>query len=111
MKLSEAKARREVVVARDLEIQALLAEGRRAWVVDKIDRGFDVRVSLEAELAQLAVEKNSLNRRISDAKDAMKAYRNSLSHAVLIKLLADRGLSELVVEADRVAADAAVAEV
>lgn len=110
MKISEAKERREQIIERELAITAELAEMKRKYIVNKLDGDFTLRVTLEAELAQLAVEKHALTRVLNDSKFAVKAYRSTLSHAILIKMLNDRGLSELVIEADRVAVDAALSD-
>lgn len=110
MKLSEAKERREQIIERELAINAQLSEMKRAYIVEKVPGDFAARTTLEAELAQLAVEKHALTRALNDSKNAVKAYRNTLSHAILIKLLNDRGLSDIVIEADRLAVDAALVE-
>jgi hypothetical protein len=109
MNLSEAKARREAIIARELDLHAEIAEAKRAWVVDKIEGDFGRRTEREAELANLAVEKHALNARLNGANAATKAYRNTLAHAILIKLVSDRGMAHLVIESDRLAVDAALA--
>ena len=108
MKLSEAKARREAVIARELAIVAELAEMKRAWIVDKIEGSFATRTTLEAELASLAVEKFAATSIIVASKKAEKAYQHALSAAILVRLLNERGLGELVVEANRLAVDAGI---
>ena len=105
MTLSELKTRRDALIARDLEIVAILAEAKRKWVVEKIDGDMTERVTLEAERARLAIEKHELTHAINATKTATAAYRNTLAHAILIKLVTDAGLSELVIKADRAAVD------
>ena len=111
MKLSEAKARREAIITRELEIRVALCECKRKYIVDKIDTDFGTRVTLESEAATLSLEKRALNMRIQAAKDGLRSYRNTLVHAHLIRLLVDRGMPELVREAERMADDSAGAEV
>ena len=65
------------------------------------------RVELEAERAQLLVERNRIGMFIETAKSAVKQYRSTLHHAVLLRLLAERGLGGIVVEADRIVMDQA----
>lgn len=108
--LSEVKARREEIIARELEINAQLAEAKRAYIVDHVTGDFATRVTLEAELAQLAIEKNTLTKALNDAKAATKAYRHVLAHAILIRLVTARGMADLVIESDRLAMDYAMAE-
>lgn len=107
MNIHQKKLRREAIIARELEINADLAASKRRYFTEGVDRPMAERATLEDELAQLAVEKNVLTKALNDHKTAMKAYRNTLQHAVLIKLLADRGLGELVIEADHAAQELA----
>ena len=111
MKLSDAKARRDVLVVRELEIRAQLADMKRAYIVDKVESDFALRTTLESELANVSLEKHQMIRRVNQTRDALKAYRTTLSHAVLIRLVTDKGMGDLVVEADRMASDIALAEV
>lgn len=106
MKYSEVVARRSEIIQRELDITAELAENKRLWVAEKIETDFAHRITLEAELAQLAVEKNLLHRVYEGTKKAVKTYRHAQGHALLIKLLIERGLGDLVSEADRMAIDA-----
>lgn len=108
MTLSEVKARREAIIGRELVLQAQLAETKRAWIVDKVEGDFGQRTEREAELAKLAVEKHELTARLNAVKAATKTYRNTLAHAILIKLVTDRGMADLVIEADRAAVDVAL---
>ena len=108
MQYGEAKKRREEILTRELDIHATLTEFKRAWVADKIESSFVVRTALDAELARLAVEKNRLTVQINTSKNAMKVYRTTLAHAILIRLVTDRGMSDLVIEADRAAIDIAL---
>ena len=105
MKLSEAKTRREDLIARELAIIAELAESKRAWFADKSGATMIERTTLEAELANLAVEKHELHVILSASKAAEKCYRNMLAGAILVRLLNERGLAEIVIEADRLAVD------
>ena len=108
MQLGEAKKRREDIITRELNIHATLAEAKRAWVVDKLESSFSVRTTFEAELATLAVEKHRLTVQLNDSKNGMRVYRTTLAHAILIRLVTDRGMGALVIEADRAAIDIAL---
>jgi hypothetical protein len=110
MTIGQAKERREAIIAREFEITVLLTESKRAWIVDKVEGDFGTRTTLEAELATLAAEKHSLTKQLHESKFAMKAYRNTLAHAILIRLVTDRGMGELVIQADRSASEIALME-
>ena len=105
MKLSAAKARRDEILARVLQIDADLLEKKRAYFSDGVQAPLSERVELESERANLLVEKHYLGTFIECSKAAQKQYRATLAHAVLIRLLTERGMGELVVEADRIAMD------
>jgi hypothetical protein len=105
LKTSDMKARCEALVARALEVRAELAEMKRAWMADGANTDQARRATLDCELAVLAVEKNALDKALRDAKKAERAYSNALASAQLIKLLMDRGMGSLVVEANRLALD------
>jgi hypothetical protein len=106
MNLKQAKERRAFLVARTLEIEAELAEMKRAWHAGEEKPGAQlVRTTLEAERAALSVEKNALHGKINAAKKAEKEFMELTMHATLVRLLHERGLSDLVVEAKRMAVD------
>lgn len=105
MNLSEVKVRREAVIERELTIVAELAESKRAWFADKSGIDMLKRTTLEAELASLALERHGLTAIMSASKTAEKSYRANLSGAILIRLLNERGLADIVIEADRLAVD------
>lgn len=109
MKLSELKTRREAIIERELQIAVELTESKRAWFVDGIEKPIAERTTLEAEQARLALEKHHLTSKINEHKAAIKTYRFTMSHAILIKLVTERGMPDLVIEADRMALDIATA--
>lgn len=111
MKLSEAKSRRDAIAARVLHIDADLLEKKRAYFSEGVQGSMAERVELEAERAKLLVEKHYLNTAIECTKAAQRQYRNTLAHAVLLRMLAERGLGQLAVEADRIAMDQAADEI
>lgn len=111
MKLSEAKARRDEIVARVLQIDAELLEMKRAYFADGVQAPMVDRVDLESERANLLVEKHYLGTAIECTRAAQKQYRSTLAHAALLRLLTERGLSHLVVEADRIAMDQAADDI
>lgn len=106
MTLAELQDRRDAVIGRGLEIQVELTEMKRLWVVEKIVGDFGRRTTLEAECAALNVEKHLLNSAISKIKREGKRRTAALELAVQTRLLNERGLNEIIVEANRLADEA-----
>jgi hypothetical protein len=104
MNLLEAKQRRDDLVARTLDIEAELAAMKLRWYTNG-ETDHVRRATLEAERATIAIEKNALYKQINAAKKAQRAHLESLQHATLIRLLHERGMSDLVAEARRIAVD------
>lgn len=96
------------IKTRQIEIHAALTESKRAYICEGAGMPFEERVTLEAEAAQLSLEA----RRISGAAEAAKVARRQRINAELltklIEVLTERGLDELVAEAQR-RSDAALA--
>jgi len=107
--LSTAEARGHEIRLRRLEIAATLAEWKRAFVVDGIPRPLADRVTLEAEDAHLALEAKRLSATFIDAMVARRKAANAKLLPTLVALLQERGLHDLIAEAERLSA-AAMAE-
>ena len=110
MRIAAAKDRREAIIRRELELAVLMTEGRRAFFATGVETPRVERAEQEAELARLALEKHDVTTKLNLHKVVAKAYRQTLAHAVLIKLVSDRGMPELVIEADRTALEASQVE-
>lgn len=109
MKLSEKKQRRDAIIARQLEIQAILAEMKRAWICDGQPGPQSVRATLEAEYAALAVERNHILAALKADKVTEAALRSASLLSTLMQMLRDRGMSDIVRDAHRLSADAHLA--
>lgn len=101
--LAELQAQREVVVGRELEILAELAEQKRAWIVDKIEGDFGLRTTLEAEYARLNVVKHALNAGIAKRRREEKEFTTSRVLGILKRLCNERGMGDWVTEAGHIA--------
>ena len=105
MKLGELKNRRDEIIQRQLEIEQELKEMKRKYVVEGFEYPHSVRVTLEAENANLSVEKNKVIMQIHSFKKYEQHLRKSALTFVLIKMLEEKGMSEIVKEAERVSND------
>jgi hypothetical protein len=103
MNLSEAKARRDAVTARMLVLDAKAIESKRAWFSEGQDTPLAERLAVESERAKLAVERHELSTAIRASEDEERKQRRATAFAVLVDLLNERGLGDLVVEANRIA--------
>lgn len=101
--LDELDRQRDIVVGRELEILALLAEQKRAWIVDKDKGDFGLRTTLEAEYARLNVAKHALNRTIAKHRRDAKEFTTSRVLGVLKRLCTERGMGDWVTEANFIA--------
>lgn len=103
---TSAEKRAAEIKTRQIEIHAALAESKRAYVCEGAGMPLRERVTLEAEAAQLSLEA----RRISEAAGAAKVERrqriNAELLAKLLEVLAERGLKDIVAEAERRSAEA-----
>ncbi len=86
---------------RHLEIQATLAEWKRAYFVDGIERPYADRLTLEAEAAQLALERRVLEDAAFKAKLVRREQERKTLVYQLIAVLNERGLQDVVAEAER----------
>lgn len=104
MTRTETIERHEAVVARLLEIDVLLTESKRIYFNSGTDAlTMAERTTLEAEVARLKLEKNALTLAMHECKRAVATARRLTSHAILINLLVEQGLSSLVSQAERMA--------
>jgi hypothetical protein len=99
------KARRDALTARVLEIEADLAEMRRAWACDGTEGDLKVRRTLEAELAVVAVERNRIYAQLRALKHSEQALRDASLTAALLHVLHTNGLYDLVEAAQRLSLD------
>lgn len=97
---STAEGRAQEIKLRRLEIAATLAEWKRAFYVDGIERPFADRVSLEAEDAKLALEARLISGAAEAAKIERRRKQNATLFAQLLVLLKERGMEELIAEAE-----------
>jgi hypothetical protein len=103
--ITNVEERSMQIKMRRAEINATLAEWRRACFVDGISTPYSERVTLEAEDAALALEARQISQRMVMAQLARRKQQNSDLLAQLIAVLNERGLSDVIMEAkSRVAA-------
>jgi hypothetical protein len=84
---------------RHLEIQATLAEWKRAWFVDGIERPYGDRLALEAEDARLALERRVLEDAAFKAKLIRREQERKTLVYQLVAVLNERGLQDVIAEA------------
>lgn len=101
MSNSNPEIRIHEIRMRHLEIQALLAEYKRAYFVDGIERPYADRLTLEAEAAQLALERRVLEDAAFKAKLVRREQERKTLVYQLVAVLNERGLQEVVAEAER----------
>jgi len=89
------------IKVRRLEIQATLAEWKRAYFVDGTERPYADRLTLEAEAAQLALERRMLEDAAFKAKLIRREQERKTLAYQLVAVLNERGLQEVVAEAER----------
>ncbi len=102
----DMEARAQAIVLRRLEIAATLAEWKRAFFVDGIERKFEDRLTLEAEDAALALEKRVIGGKVEAAKVERRRRQNATTLAQLVTLLTERGMGDVIAEAEKRAAEA-----
>jgi hypothetical protein len=85
---------------RHLEIQATLAEWKRAWFVDGIERPYGDRLALEAEDARLALERRVLEDAAFKAKLIRREQERKTLVYQLVAVLNERGLQDVIAEAE-----------
>lgn len=105
MNITEAKAQRDAINIRVLQIEAEMLERKRQFFSEGIATPPAERIKLDAERAKLVLERQHLFDFIRSNKAAEQRERSNASFTALKRLLVERGMGELVVEADRIAAD------
>ena len=95
-----AEFRGAAIKMRRLEIAATLAEWKRAFFVDGKERPFAERLTLEAEDAALAFEARVIGAAIEAAKVERRKRLNAALLPQLLVVLKERGLDEVVAEAE-----------
>lgn len=94
-----AEDRLQAIKLRRLEIEATLAEWKRAFFVDGVERPFSDRVTLEAEAARLALERRVIETDALKAKLARRERERRTLHYQLIAVLTERGMEDIIAEA------------
>lgn len=102
----DMETRAQDIKLRRLEIAATLAEWKRAFFAEGIERKFVDRLTLEAEDAAIAFEARVIGRKVEAAKVERRRRQNTATLAQLITLLTERGMGDIVVEAEERAAEA-----
>lgn len=96
-----AEARAAEIKTRRLEIAADLAERRRAFFADGVSSPLSERAALQAENAKLALELRQIGAAAVQEKVARRAQLQASLLAELLKVLAERGLGDVIAEAKR----------
>lgn len=91
--------RLQAIKTRRLEIDATLAEWKRAYFVDGVERPFQDRLTLEAEAAQLALERRVIETDVLNAKLARREQDRLTHYNQLIAVLTERGMEYVIAEA------------
>lgn len=106
MNYSEMVDRREAIVRRELAIDVLLTQAKKEYFASgQSVMTMAERTELEAEAAVLRQDKHALTELLHERKRALSAARRMTSHAILINLLIERGLTPLVSMSERMAMD------
>ena len=103
----DPELRSQLIKMRRLEIAATLAEWKRAFFVDGIEHPFTARVTLEAEATALELEARVISTAAEMAKVARRKREKADLMAKLLEVLKERGMDELVTEAELRSAEAA----
>ena len=85
---------------RHLEIQATLAEWKRAYFVEGLARPLEDRLTLEAEHAQLSLERRVIEDAAFKAKLVRREQERKTLVYQLIAVLNERGLQDVITEAE-----------
>lgn len=104
--INDMETRAQAIVLRRLEIAATLAEWKRAFFADGIEHEFKDRLTLEAEDAALALEKRVIGGKVQAAKIERRRRENATVLAHLVALLTERGMNDVIAEAEKRAAEA-----
>ena len=97
---NDPESRLQYIRLRRLQIAATLAEWRRAFHVEGVARTMGERATLDAEDAALALEARVIGDAAVHAGVERRRRLNETTFAHLKALLAERGLQDLVAEAD-----------
>lgn len=87
------------IKARHLEIQATLTEWKRAYFVDGVSRPMADRVTLEAEYARLALERNTIEAAAQKAKFVRHEKERATLLFQLVAVLRERGMADVIADA------------
>lgn len=105
MSTESPEFRLQAIRLRRLEISATLARWKSEWLNKAISRTLAERSELEAEAAELAFEERQIGTDAALAKVARKRAENASVLAVLCRLLQERGLGDVITEAEERSAE------
>jgi hypothetical protein len=99
--MSDVETQAQQIKTRRLEIACILAESKRAFVVDKAGMTFEERVTLEAEDARLALAARTVGALAEEAKRERRKQENRSMLNALLEVLRERGEHDLIKEAQK----------
>ena len=99
----EAVARCDEVTSRLLAIDVELTRSKAAWLNDRVSPPHGRRAALEAEAAMLRYQRHQLALQIRAGKAEARRVRRECAYWHLSRLVTERGYSDLVAEAERLA--------
>lgn len=93
------ETRLQEIKLRRLEIDATLSEWKRAFFVDGVARPLADRLTLEAESDRLALERRLIETDVWKAKLVRREQERRTHYYQLIQLLTERGMGDVIAEA------------
>lgn len=109
MTTAALKARRDEIVTRILTLEAEEARQKHEWFASGTSVPLAERSARTAELLALKLERQAIVRALNQAKKTERLIRDASLLAVLLEKLRERGLDDLVTEANRVSLDRLIA--
>lgn len=95
----DPEERAQWIKTRRMEIHAALAESKRAYICEGAGMTLAERVTIEAEDAKLALEARQIGAIAEAAKVIRRQRENASLLAHLLEVLKERGLGDVVTEA------------
>lgn len=93
--------RKQAIKTRILEIAAVLADWKSDFFTSGVERPMSERAKLQAESARLALEFRQIGDAANSAKVERKKAENAALFSQLICVIKERGLHELIEEAQQ----------
>lgn len=94
-----AQTRRDEINLELHRVEVRIKENHRAWVCERVRTELEVRVTLDAQLAELKAKKVEADIALAAAKNAYADGKRADHFAALVKLLHDLDLGYLVDQA------------